>query len=95
MMMPIMTPKSPRALPKIWTMSMLTKVEGVCAWARAVPEPMHPTESPQHRLLIPTTKPMPKTQYAENCACCQTAEESKRPPGAWSLFWRIIATMTP
>ena len=59
-MMPIITPKSPSALPKISTMSILTKVEGVCASARAHPEPVTPTHTPQNRFERPTERPLPK-----------------------------------
>ena len=61
-MMPMITPKRPRAPEKIWVMSILTYVDGVCACARAVLDPMTPTEMPQHKLLNPTTKPTPKQQ---------------------------------
>lgn len=59
-MMPMMTPKSPRALPKISTMRILTNVEGVCASARAQPDPVTPTQTPQNRFERPTERPLPK-----------------------------------
>lgn len=58
-MMPIMTPKRPRALPKISTIRIFTKVEGVCASARAQPEPVTPTQTPQKRFERPTERPLP------------------------------------
>ena len=59
-MMPIMTPNNPRALPKISTIRIFTKVEGVCASARAHPEPVTPTHTPQKRFERPTERPLPK-----------------------------------
>ena len=58
--MPTITPKSPRALPKISTIRILTNVDGVCASARAQPAPTTPTQIPQKRLERPTDKPDPK-----------------------------------
>jgi hypothetical protein len=59
-MIPMITPNKPRALPKISTMRILTKVDGVCASARAQPEPVTPTHTPQKRLERPTERPLPK-----------------------------------
>ena len=70
-MIQIITPKRPRADAKICTINIETKVLGVCAWDKAVPVPMHPTERPHTRLLAPTTKPIAKTLYAAYSACCQ------------------------
>lgn len=58
-MMPMMTPKRPRALPKISTMRIFTKVEGVWASARAHPEPVTPTHTPQNKFERPTERPEP------------------------------------
>jgi hypothetical protein len=35
-------------------------VEGVCASARAHPEPVTPTHTPQNRFERPTERPLPK-----------------------------------
>ena len=59
-MMPIITPNSPKALPKISIIKILTKVEGVCASARAAPDPVTPTQIPQQRLDNPTANPAQK-----------------------------------
>jgi hypothetical protein len=59
-MMPMMTPNSPRALPKISMMRIFTKVAGVCASAKAHPEPVTPTHTPQNRFDRPTERPLPK-----------------------------------
>lgn len=55
-----MTPNRPRAEPKISTMRILTKVEGVWASAKAQPAPVTPTQIPQKRLERPTDNPEPK-----------------------------------
>ena len=59
-MMPMMTPNSPRALPNISMMRIFTKVAGVCASAKAQPEPVTPTQTPQKRFDRPTERPLPK-----------------------------------
>jgi hypothetical protein len=61
MMIPMITPYKPKALPKISTISILTKVDGVWACARAVLEPTTPTETPQTRFENPTISPDAKT----------------------------------
>lgn len=58
-MMPMMTPKRPRALPKISMMRIFTNVEGVCASAKAHPAPVTPTHTPQNRFERPTERPAP------------------------------------
>ena len=65
---PTMIPYSPRALAKISTMSIDTKVAGACAWVFAVPDPMTPTESPQNKLLKPTVSPAAKKANPVNSA---------------------------
>lgn len=62
--MPIITPKSPSADPKISMMRILTKVEGVYESARAQPAPTTPTHTPQKRLERPTESPDPKIAKA-------------------------------
>ena len=59
-MIPMMTPKRPRALPKISTIRIFTKVAGVWASAKAQPEPVTPTHTPQKRFDKPTERPEPK-----------------------------------
>lgn len=63
-MMPIITPNSPRAEPKISMMRILTNVEGVYESARAHPAPVTPTHTPQKRLESPTESPEPKIANA-------------------------------
>lgn len=60
-MIPTITPKSPRALPKISIIKILTKVEGVCESARAQPAPVIPTHTPQNKFDNPTDNPDPNT----------------------------------
>ena len=62
--MPIMTPNRPRALPKISTMRIFTKVLGVCESARAHPLPVTPTHTPQKRFESPTEIPAPNIAKA-------------------------------
>lgn len=57
---PTITPKSPRALPKISMIRILTNVEGVYASAKAQPAPVTPTHTPQNKLERPTERPDPK-----------------------------------
>ena len=45
-MIPTMTPKSPRALPKISTIRIFTNIDSSCAWAMAHPLPVIPTQIP-------------------------------------------------
>ncbi len=63
-MMPTITPKSPRALPKISMIRIFTKVEGVCESAKAAPAPVTPTQTPQKRFDRPTESPAPKMAAA-------------------------------
>ena len=63
-MIPTMTPKRPRALPKISMIKIFTKVEGVCESARTQPAPVTPTQIPQNKLDSPTERPAPKYEYA-------------------------------
>lgn len=63
--MPTITPKRPRALPKISTIRILTKVDGVWASASAQPAPTTPTQIPQNRFERPTDKPAPKIANPE------------------------------
>jgi hypothetical protein len=56
----MMTPNNPRALPKISIMRILTKVEGVWASAKAQPDPVTPTQTPQNKFERPTERPAPK-----------------------------------
>jgi hypothetical protein len=67
-MIPTITPNKPRALPKISMMRILTNVEGVCASARAAPDPVTPTANPQKKLESPTEIPAVKRAYEENRA---------------------------
>ena len=60
-MMPTMMPKSPSADPKISMINIFTKVDGVCASARAHPDPTTPTQMPQTRFEMPTERPVPKS----------------------------------
>ena len=60
--MPIITPNSPRALPNISMINILTKVEGVYTSANAHPVPVIPTATPQNKFDKPTDMPAPKTQ---------------------------------
>lgn len=64
-MMPTITPNSPRALPKISIMRILTNVEGVWASAKAQPAPVTPTHTPQNKFDNPTERPAPKIANAE------------------------------
>jgi hypothetical protein len=41
-------------------MRIFTKVAGVCASAKAHPEPVTPTHTPQNRFDRPTERPLPK-----------------------------------
>jgi hypothetical protein len=41
-------------------MRIFTKVAGVCASAKAQPEPVTPTHTPQNRFDRPTERPLPK-----------------------------------
>lgn len=59
-----MTPNRPRALPKISIIRILTNVEGVCASAKAQPDPVTPTHTPQVKFESPTDKPAPKIAKA-------------------------------
>ena len=61
--MPIMTPKRPRAEPKISMMRILTKVEGYWESANAAPAPVTPTQMPHTKFEIPTESPAPKIAY--------------------------------
>merc|ERR1719399_2244357 len=63
MMIPTMTPKRPRALPKISTINIFTKSSGFCASPRAQPLPDTPTQMPQTRLDNPTERPTENKQY--------------------------------
>ena len=60
-MIAIITPYSPRALPKISTMSIFIKVPFCAASTRAAPDPMIPTQIPQVRLVRPQMNPAAKT----------------------------------
>ena len=60
---PTITPNKPRALPKISMIRILTKVDGVCASAKAQPAPVTPTQIPQNRFERPTDNPEPKMPY--------------------------------
>lgn len=63
-MIPTITPNSPRALPKISIIRILTNVAGVWASARAQPAPVTPTQTPQNKLERPTERPAPKMANA-------------------------------
>ena len=63
-MIPTMTPKRPRADPKISIIRIFTKVEGVWASAKAQPAPVTPTQTPQKRFESPTDRPAPKRANA-------------------------------
>lgn len=67
-MIPTMTPNSPKALPKISIMRILTKVDGVWASASAHPAPVTPTHTPQNKFERPTDNPAPKSPKAEKRA---------------------------
>ena len=67
-MIPMITPKRPRALPKISIIRILTKVDGVCESARAQPAPVTPTQTPQKRFERPTERPAPNMANALNRA---------------------------
>ena len=64
-MIPTITPKSPKALPKISIMRILTNVDGVWASANAQPAPVTPTQTPQNKFDRPTDKPAPNNATAE------------------------------
>ena len=57
MIMATMTPKRPKALPKISIIRTLTNNVLFCASASAPPDPTTPTHSPHARLLKPATIP--------------------------------------
>jgi len=61
-MIPIITPNSPRALPKISMIKIFTNVEGVWTSAKAAPAPVTPTATPQNKLDRPTDIPAPNMQ---------------------------------
>ena len=61
MMIPMMTPKSPSALPKISTTRILTNSSGFCASERAQLEPAMPTQMPHARFEKPTLMPAAKS----------------------------------
>ena len=56
----MITPNSPKALPKISMIRILTNVDGVWESAKAAPAPVIPTHTPHTRLEIPTESPAPK-----------------------------------
>jgi len=51
-----MTPKRPRALPKISIIKIFTKRESFCAFASAQEAPIIPTQTPQHKFAKPTVR---------------------------------------
>ena len=63
-MIPTITPNKPRALPKISIIRIFTNVEGVCASAKAHPDPVTPTQTPQNKLERPTDTPAPNRANA-------------------------------
>jgi hypothetical protein len=60
MMIPMMTPNNPSALPKISTTRILTNSSGFCASESAQLEPATPTHIPHARLENPTFTPAAK-----------------------------------
>lgn len=44
-MIPTMIPNKPKALPKISMINIFTNVSGVCASAKAHPDPVTPTQT--------------------------------------------------
>jgi len=97
-MIPTMTPKRPRADPKISTINIFTKRSGFCASPRAHPEPDTPTQIPQKRLDKPTERPVAKRQYPDVIvAACQPrgTEGTVNSSTPCILLLMIIAIMTP
>jgi hypothetical protein len=78
--MPTITPNSPSALPKISMMRILTKVEGVCASAKAQPAPVTPTQTPQNKFDRPTDSPAPNRANALNRAYILLSDYKERIP---------------
>lgn len=64
-MTPMISPKSPRAEPKISTTKILMKVEGSCASARTHEDPDIPTHTPQIMLESPTPIPVQRSASEE------------------------------
>ena len=60
-MIATMTPKSPRALPKISTISIFMKVPFWFASRRAADAPIYPTQIPHARFTKPVVTPAPQT----------------------------------
>lgn len=92
--MPMITPNNPKALPKISMMRILTKVDGVCASARAAPEPVTPTQIPQQRLERPTARPAPNKAYPLNSAFSYSSVPTVIAT-SFIFPYKIIAMMTP
>ena len=63
-MIDTMTPNSPKALPKISTISIFMKVPFYYASTKAAEAPIYPTHKPQARLTNPAVTPAPQTAYA-------------------------------
>lgn len=91
-MMPTITPKSPRALPKISMTKILTNRDEFCASDKAQLLPIIPTQIPQKRLAKPTIMPEAKMAYpALRDSGAYTIDD-----GTLSSFvCRIMATITP
>merc|ERR1711924_261913 len=97
-MIPTITPKSPRAEPKISSISIFTKRSGFCASPRAQPEPDTPTQIPQNRLDKPTKRPVAKRQYPDVIvAACQPRGTAGTTNSSTPciLLLMMMAIMTP
>jgi hypothetical protein len=62
-MIETMTPKIPKADPKISTMRIFTKSDGSCASAMAHELPAMPTQMPLPKFVRPTDTPDQKQEY--------------------------------
>ena len=96
-MMPTITPKSPKALPKIYTTRIFTNESGFWASAIAHPLPDTPTQTllyqilyPQKRLEKPTEIPVQNREYPANITSSFIT-----PLYSFTLPCRIIAMITP
>lgn len=88
-----MTPKRPKALPKISMIRILTKVSGVCASAMAQLLPVTPTQTPQTKLDMPTYMPNVKRLKPHHRAWLYLVSLSMTLPP--SLPTIMIPMMTP
>jgi len=91
-----MTPKSPKALPKISITRILTKVSAVWASANAHPLPVIPTHTPHNKLENPTDIPVQNIELPANQAYLYFSSLSIKLSGSLYILPNImIAIITP